>query len=272
MLATELITRLEAGGSIAWQQLDNRRKPRLATAVDGPSELPLPIPACFIADILKPYRTEARYLRAARLEEVRGAGSAVSARKGTPLIRATGRFSIPHSCYIDDTGHFNAVEFNICFNQLAYVVFGKCIEDGIIKKLRLDSGCVGFGDFKRGQLSSMLIVKIESRYYRPMISGDFCADFRLERISASAGAFFCFTSIDFSDAEGVKSKGTFLLAYNPTAVTRPPQASSSCPVGPDGEQAKLKRMLLQNHSWDDVRILMAPLSIDCHFAGEKHLR
>ena len=41
--------------------------------------------------------------------------------KDAGLISAKGRFSIPDSCYIDDTGHFNAVEFNICFNQLAYV-------------------------------------------------------------------------------------------------------------------------------------------------------
>ncbi|NET17718.1 MAG: hypothetical protein F6K08_35290 [Okeania sp. SIO1H6] len=32
-----------------------------------------------------------------------------------------GQFSIGESCYIDDTGHLNAVEFNICYNQLLYV-------------------------------------------------------------------------------------------------------------------------------------------------------
>ena len=33
--------------------------------------------------------------------------------------------------------HRPARELNICYNQLAYVVFGKCIEAGILQKLKL---------------------------------------------------------------------------------------------------------------------------------------
>ena len=184
----------------------------------GPAKLPLDIPASFIGEILKPYRREATYLRSARLEAVRDKRDLAPGSKETGLIKASGRFSIPHSCYIDSTGHFNAVEFNICFNQLAYVVFGKCIDLDVLKNLRMDDSNMSFGEFRRNQLSSMLIVKIESRYYKVLKPGNFKADLSIDRVSASGNAFFCFTSIDFSDDEGVKAKGTVLLAYNPKMV------------------------------------------------------
>jgi FcoT-like thioesterase domain len=169
----------------------------------------------FIADILKPYRTHAQYLRSAELTHFQDKSSTATKGKDAGLISAKGRFSIPCSCYIDDTGHFNAVEFNICFNQLAYVTFGKCLEANMLKNLRLEGGNVSFGDFKRHQLANMLIVSIESRYYKMLKSDDFAAELTINRISASAGAYFVFTSITFSDAEGVKAKGTVLLAFAP---------------------------------------------------------
>lgn len=177
--------------------------------------LPLNISKDFIADILKPYRTHAQYLKSAELTHFRDKSSPATSGKDAGLIKGSGRFSIPCSCYIDDTGHFNAVEFNICFNQLAYVLFGKCLEADILKNLRLEGASVSFGDFRRHQLASMLIVSIESRYYRMLRSEDFTAELTINRISASGGAYFCFTSITFADAEGIKSKGTVLLAFAP---------------------------------------------------------
>jgi len=87
-----------------------------------------------LADILRPYRPHARYLKSAEITAFRA--KAADDKSKTALVTAGGRFSIPESCYIDDTGHFNAVEFNICFNQLAYVAFGKCLEANILKNLR----------------------------------------------------------------------------------------------------------------------------------------
>ncbi|MCP2342711.1 FcoT family thioesterase [Actinomadura rupiterrae] len=42
-------------------------------------------------------------------------------------------FEIPESCYIDDTGHFNSVEFNICFNQMAYYLMAKAVKESMIE-------------------------------------------------------------------------------------------------------------------------------------------
>jgi hypothetical protein len=169
----------------------------------------------FIGDILRPYRTHAQYLKSAEITHYRDKSSPDTNGKDAGLIKGKGRFSIPCSCYIDDTGHFNAVEFNICFNQLAYVLFGKCLEANILKNLRLEGASVSFGDFKKHQLANMLIVSIESRYYKMLKSDDFTAELTIERISASGGAYFCFTSISFADADGVKAKGSVLLAFAP---------------------------------------------------------
>ncbi len=178
-------------------------------------EFPITISEAFLADVLKPYHPTAKYLKSAQIDSFGDKSAAVSANEDSGLITASGYFAIPESCYIEDTRHFNAVEFNICFNQLAYVVFGKCIEADILRRLRIENSNPRFtlAEFKRHQLSSMLIVSIESRYYKQMTCDDIRGDLSINRISASQGAYFFFTSMAFSDQEGVKSKGSDLLAF-----------------------------------------------------------
>lgn len=182
----------------------------------GAVDLPIAVSPAFLDDVLKPYRPDAKYLKSAEITHFRDKTTAPDAAGSSGLVAATGSFTIPKSCYIDDTGHFNAVEFNICYNQLAYVVFGKCLEANILQYLRLEGAGVSFADFKRDQLASMLIVNIESRYYSRMNSDAFRGEIRINRISAAPGAYFCFTSIEFSDLEGVKSRGRVLLAFQPS--------------------------------------------------------
>ncbi|MEO1375818.1 MAG: FcoT family thioesterase, partial [Cyanobacteria bacterium J06635_10] len=45
-------------------------------------------------------------------------------------------FSIPESCYIDDTGHFNSVEFNICYNQLFYIIIAYLIKNQLLEVMK----------------------------------------------------------------------------------------------------------------------------------------
>jgi hypothetical protein len=163
----------------------------------------------FVADILKPYRPNAKYLKSAQITQFRD--SMEGNAKRVPLVTAKGRFSIPESCYIDDTGHFNAVEFNICYNQLAYVMFGKCFETGIVQKLRF----LSLGEYRRHQLQSCYIVSLDSRFFKPLKSDAFEGELILNKMSSMGGALFCFTAITFSDFEGVKAQGSVVLAFNP---------------------------------------------------------
>jgi hypothetical protein len=185
--------------------------------------LPMAISDAFVTEILKPYREHARYLKSAELTQFSEEAVRDSASKES-LVTGVGRFSIPESCYIDDTGHFNAVEFNICYNQLAYVVFGKCVEAGLMHQLwqgsvdmdSFSSKIPSYNDYKRHQLPAMLIVRVDDvRFFKPMKSDDFRAELKVERMTLLGQAGFFFTSITFSDSEGVKAKGSVVLAFQP---------------------------------------------------------
>ena len=191
----------------------NRGRPKL--------KLPIRIPDSFLAEVLRPYRPNARYLKAAHITHFRDKADH-DAPVGTGLMNGTGTFAIPESCYIDDTGHFNAVEFNICFNQLAYTLFAKCVHDGLMQKLRLGKvEVISFPEFKQHQLPSMLIVSIEGvRFFKQLKSDAFSGEFALERVAPVGAAWFFFTTVRFADSEGVKAKGSIVLAFTPTPLPR----------------------------------------------------
>jgi FcoT-like thioesterase domain len=208
--------------------------------------LPLDVPAAFLGKVLTPYRPNARYLESARIESlgakqpvlgscgrscatckvrscegianktppapiITDAASATPFDAGRKLFTATGTFSIGNSCYIEDTGHFNAVEFNICFNQLAYVAFAKCIDEALVPELAF----LDFDGFQRGQLPSWLIVGIDGvRFSKQLDRRAFSAELTVVRMSSVRGTKFFFTTIAFSDSEGVKTSGSVVLSYN----------------------------------------------------------
>jgi hypothetical protein len=189
---------------------------RAAPVGDIDKHLPIEISPFFIGEVLSPYRNHSRYLKEATITRFRDKASEGPAAT-TGLVTAEGRFEIAESCYIDDTGHFNAVEFNICFNQLAYVMFGACVERGLMQRLRCERVQVPtFVEFKRQQLPNMVIVKIESRYYRQLDSRNFRGTLVLDRISPVGDAWFFFMSVTFSDREAVKAKGNVVLAFSPS--------------------------------------------------------
>jgi hypothetical protein len=185
-------------------------------------KLPLKIPGSFIAEVLRPYRSNARYLKTASITHFRDKADDGASNGATGFMNGTGTFAIPQSCYIDDTGHFNAVEFNICFNQLAYTLFAKCVHDGLMQKLRLEKvDVISFPQFKQQQLPSMLIVSIEGvRFFKQLKSEAFYGDFVLERVAPVGAAWFFFTSVRFGDLEGIKAKGSIVLAFTPTPLPR----------------------------------------------------
>ena len=36
-------------------------------------------------------------------------------------------------CCIDDTGHFNSVEFHICYNQTLYYTVAKSVQERLVR-------------------------------------------------------------------------------------------------------------------------------------------
>ena len=75
-----------------------------------------------------------------------------------------GRLRITESCYIDDTGHFNAAEFVISYNQMVYLTLAASVRDRLIPELygwTMD-------DYWRRQLPNILITRMTTRFRRPI--------------------------------------------------------------------------------------------------------
>lgn len=163
-----------------------------------------------IGHVLQPYRDHSRYLRNARV---------TSQPDG---VSAQGRFSIAESCYIDDTGHFNAVEFNICYNQLGYYLLAKCIEDDLFDAFSAWS----MADFWERQLSDVLIYRLSSRFRRMINPRSFEGEivFRKPRVSArpnNSPIMSLETACSFWDDDGGSADGT-----GKTVFTRLPQPTA----------------------------------------------
>ncbi|MEV4467719.1 FcoT family thioesterase [Micromonospora echinofusca] len=111
-----------------------------------------------LADVLRPYAgAKTQYLKSATVTAANG------------LASAEGEFAIPYPCYIDDTGHLNSVEVNICFNQLYYYLVAKCVQDRAVPALSAWT----MDDYWAKQLPDMLITHFSSKFRRPIDSSSF---------------------------------------------------------------------------------------------------
>lgn len=160
----------------------------------------VPIPEDLLATVLEPYACKgSRYL----------IDATYSATEESVL--ACGNFSIGDSAYIRSTGHFNAVELVLCFNQLAYSAFAPAVLKGEIAALRGWS----IDDYFNHQLPSMLIKTTASRFRRPIDAHKFsarllCKDFEVIERSWRYLKIPC--AIEFWDEQGGSASGEVELA------------------------------------------------------------
>jgi (3R)-3-[(carboxylmethyl)amino]fatty acid synthase len=121
-----------------------------------------------LSAVLRPYeRPKTGYLKSATVSVANGTAS------------AEGDFAIPYSCYIDDTGHLNSVEVNICFNQLMYYLIAKSVQEGVVPAF--DAWTMD--DYWAKQLPDMLIANFHSNFRRPIDSSSFRGEVRFAEFS-----------------------------------------------------------------------------------------
>ena len=118
--------------------------------------------------VLSVYAANARYVHHAVLAR---AGNGTTPREDAEAswIRVDGSCGFDAPCYIVPTGHFNAVEANITFNQLLYLGIAEIVRGGLVAELRhwtLD-------DFFRAQLPDVLIATYHAEFRRPMRSAQY---------------------------------------------------------------------------------------------------
>ena len=170
-----------------------------------PAATRLRVDPALLGDILSPYKPHCRYLKRATVE------TPVS---GQPLAVATGEFEIPESWYIDETGHFNSIEFNVCYNQLVYVLIGQCVVSGLIPEL----ADMTLEEYRRRQLPDVLIVKFSSTFRKAMDSRHFRGAVAIDRAAHRGRMLLLKTRCDFEDEDGGFSEGEITLAI----VNQPP--------------------------------------------------
>ncbi|MER0244405.1 FcoT family thioesterase [Streptomyces sp. HSW2009] len=152
--------------------------------------------------VLRPYKENCKYLLSAE----------VSATGGLATARC--EFAIPESCYIDDTGHLNAVEVNICYNQMMYYLVAKSVQEGLMP---------GFAswtmdDYWRHQLPDILIARFGSNFRRPINPRSFSGEMSfnsLTRRTPGGGdpMLLADTSYRYWDADGGRCDGEVTLAF-----------------------------------------------------------
>lgn len=159
--------------------------------------------------VLHPYKgTDTVYLNNASVEIPEG-----------ERLRARASFSIPEPCYIDATGHFNAVEFQICYNQIMYLALAAAVDSG---KYPLLTGWT-MDDYLERQLPNILIQDNSGHYSRPIDPQDFTAEFEVVGADLSRlekRMLKLHTAIAFEDSNGGKASGEVRLA-----LTDVPQAN-----------------------------------------------
>ena len=123
------------------------------------------------------------------------------------LLSLKAELSIPESCYIDDTGHFNAVEFNICYNQMIYLLMAHGVEHGL-----LDLGMEALDTFKQRMLPDILIIDMHNRFRRAMNSNRLYGTVAIHKRLARKNMYILKTSCQFFDEADGDQSGDVTLA------------------------------------------------------------
>ena len=158
---------------------------------------------------LEPYKDNCKYLKKAQFQNAESSNlleKSKSATQGLGIIKAD--FYIPESCYIVDTGHFNSVEFNICYNQLFYIMIAYLLENNLLEVMKdwdLET-------YKRRQLSDFLIVKFSSTFKKPIDSRNFQGNLSINKCSARSNLIMLKTSCAFYNKNGGWSEGDITIA------------------------------------------------------------
>lgn len=171
--------------------------------------------------VLSPYSpTETDYLKSMELTQSWEKESHI---KDSPLITAIGKYKIPNSCYIQDTGHFNAVEFIICYNQIVYASLAYIFNEKIFNNPSLADVAssnaynalskITTENFFSDQLSSIFILKTETHFKSVINARDFSGEFSITDLKVRKNTLYMKTSCVFSDDNDGYSRGETVIVW-----------------------------------------------------------
>ena len=159
-----------------------------------------------LARVLIPYRDNCKYLQQISFQYT-PASAGVSADESEASIVAHGELSIAGSCYIDSTGHFNAVEFQICANQLMYALGAECARLRLLRAF----GEMDLEGYYERQLSNVLITNVTSAFRRVVNPRRFRGRLQLDRSYCIRDRAFWECSLMYSDDDGGLADGNIVV-------------------------------------------------------------
>jgi hypothetical protein len=159
-----------------------------------------------LARVLVPYRDTCKYLKQCSMEYT-PISSDVSPDESEASIAALGELSIPESCYIDSTGHFNAVEFQICANQLMYTMGAEVTRRRILRAF----ASMDLEGYYERQLPNVLITNVTCAFRKVMNPRRFRGRLQLERAYVIRARAFWECSLVYSDDEGGLADGSIVV-------------------------------------------------------------
>ena len=166
-----------------------------------------PLDAALFEEMLAPYKPHCRYLLEATVESP--GDEPLLAHDGTAtLLRARGTYAIPEPCYIDSTGHLNAVEVNICYNQLLYVILGQAVARGLVPEL----GVFSLDHYRERRLPDVLIYHVDVRFRQVIDSSSFQGELSITRATDAKRSVKLETHLCFWDADGGEASGDISIA------------------------------------------------------------
>lgn len=142
--------------------------------------------------ILGIYKPECRYLKEACLD--------------SPKLM-TGRFEIPASFYVENTGHFNAVELFICYNQLAYVFLDEASRLSHISEPNCQD--MDVEELRKMQLERCFICSVNNMKFTKIINpNNFYGQIEMKNVRRAKERTFYKTAYDFDNGS---ARGEILL-------------------------------------------------------------
>jgi hypothetical protein len=159
-----------------------------------------------LARVLVPYRDNCKYLQRIAFEYL-PTGADVTPDQSEASLTAIGDMSIAESCYIDSTGHFNAVEFQICANQLMYALGAECTRLGLVRAL----AALDLDGFYDRQLANVLITNVTSTFRRVVNPRRFRGRLQLERSYLMRERLFWECTVTYSDDDNGLADGNIVV-------------------------------------------------------------
>jgi hypothetical protein len=175
-----------------------------------------------LARVMSPYRDNCKYLRSLSMEYL-PVSEGVSPDVSEASIAAVGELSIGESCYIDSTGHFNAVEFQICANQIMYAMGAECTR---LRLLRAFDTMDLEGYYER-QLPNVLITNVTMVFKKVMNARRFRGRVQLDRAYRIRDRAFWECTVTYTDDEDGLADGTIVVTMGLGDKMAPKNADES---------------------------------------------